>query len=166
MSLPDRDPAVDVTLTPDAERITARVDGWMREVRDRAERGQLKYPPWHTATTPRNAGGELREELLDALWYASAAEDQIATLRAELRQARRRIKVMDLGIFACKWGGDGGWTPRICNDDPDDDLVESWEAAEHFDVLWHGGKPFATQTAAYAAAWEALHAAGLVEDGE
>lgn len=89
MSLPDRDPAVDVTLTPDAERITARVDGWMREVRDRAERGQLKYPPWHTATTPRNAGREGVEEALDLLWYLSAAEDQIATLRARIADLER-----------------------------------------------------------------------------
>lgn len=92
--LPDRDPAVAVTLTPDAERITARVEGWIdasdnqhatpkrkavvrKDVRDRAERGQAKYPPWVTALTRRNPGRELREELTDATWYASAMEDLI-----------------------------------------------------------------------------------------
>lgn len=90
------------------------------------------------------------------------AEAAVTTLRAELRMARRQIRVMDLGIFACRWGD--GWEPRMCSDDPDDDVAEAWEVAEHFDVLWHGGKPFETSAEAYAAAWTALHDAGLVED--
>lgn len=153
MSLPDRDPTVDVTLTPDAERITARVDGWMREVRDRAERGQLKYPPWHTATTPRNAGREGVEEALDLLWYLSAAQDQIAHLTAriaELRQARRREKA--LTMIAQQAGG------SFWFDDYDPDNKVS-RAISHLHGV-HSGRPIE----ALDAAWDALHAAGLVED--
>ena len=92
MSLPENDPGTPVELTPDAERITARVQEWMRESRDRAERGQMKYPPWVTAETQRNTGTELREELLDALWYASAMEDQIAHLFAENARLTRELE--------------------------------------------------------------------------
>lgn len=121
--LPDRDPTVPVTLTPDAERITARVEGWMRECRDRAERGQVKYPSWHTATTPRNAGREGVEEALDLLWYLSAAQDQIAHLTVRIAELGRErdsaldelLWLVDEAVNAeCTCGGMGPTDPACC----------------------------------------------------
>ncbi|MFA5027063.1 MAG: hypothetical protein WC713_04260 [Candidatus Methylomirabilota bacterium] len=55
-------------------------------------------------------------------WFRNEAWDR---LRAERDRLVVHIQVQDFGIFACRVGG--GWEPRLCTDDPDDDIDEAWE---------------------------------------
>ncbi len=104
---------------------------------------------------------ELESALVTERAARSAAESRADALARELEAERLRGKVRDNGIFACKAvkprkDGPQEWQPRLCSDDPDDDLANAWD-----DEAWELTH-YPTPNAALDAAAAALRAAGLM----
>ena len=92
-----------------------------------------------------------------------ARGDEIDQLKQGLRDANRTITLQDLGIFACrttKGTEPQEWQPRLCCEDPDDNLATIWD-----DDTW-GLTSYPTKTEAMLAAWNFLVAAKIVKDSE
>lgn len=109
----------------------------------------------------------LIDDLVATALAQGIAEHEAATLRAELRQARRRERVMAMGV-GVRFHIGRGWFPFA-------DTVP--ETHGEGGKLWHliyvalsklrrpnGLETFPDHKSALDAAWDALHAAGLVED--
>jgi hypothetical protein len=86
-----------------------------------------------------------------------AALDALDAADAELARMRDRLSVMDMGIFACSVGD--GWVPRLCSDDPDDEVYEVMESEEGVNLQCY---PYPTKDTALDAAVECLKAKGLL----